>query len=145
MPSRTPMPARQYNRWIIYMEALAVSREYLNMQSSSFSRKFRNDVFICHSSYFFFFKTLQNQLTFIQSQGRKEGGHHSPDAESLSRHRITTGSTEWLRGSQKVQTMSQVFSSIQHICFLMTSNSNMGAPNLLLALGAVWPRCAPIR
>jgi len=51
--------------------------------------------------------------------------------------RITTGSAEWVLGRLKVQTMSQVLSSIQYICFLKTSNSNMVAPNVLLARGAV--------
>ena len=38
---------------------------------------------------------------------------------------------------RKVPTMSQVLFSIQYICFRKISGSNMGAPNLLLAPGAV--------
>jgi len=41
-------------------------------------------------------------------------------------------------GRWKVPTVSQVFSSIQLICFRKTSSSNMGAPNLFLALGAIY-------
>jgi len=33
--------------------------------------------------------------------------------------------------------MSQVLSSVEYICFRKTSGSKMGAPNLLLALGAI--------
>ena len=40
-------------------------------------------------------------------------------------------------GGAKKQTMSQVLSSMQYICFLKTSNSNMVAPNLFPAPGAV--------
>jgi len=57
------------------------------------------------------------------------------------------GGAESLRGApndcgerRKVPTISQVLSSIQYICFRKTSNSNMGVPNLLLALGAMQPR-----
>ena len=37
-------------------------------------------------------------------------------------------------GRRTVPTTSQVLSSIEYICFRNTSGSNMGAPNLLLAL-----------
>jgi len=40
-------------------------------------------------------------------------------------------------GAWKVPTMSQVLSSIQKIWFRKISVSNMGAPNLLLAPGAI--------
>ena len=46
-------------------------------------------------------------------------------------------------GRWKVPTMSKALSSIQWICFRKTSGSNMGAPNLFLAPGAIWPRYAP--
>jgi len=46
----------------------------------------------------------------------------------------------WL---QNVATMSQVLSSIQYICFRKTLGSNMGAPNFLLAPGAIQHRYAP--
>jgi len=39
--------------------------------------------------------------------------------------------------------MSQVNFQIQYICFRKTSGSNMGAPNLLLAPGAIQPRYTP--
>jgi len=54
--------------------------------------------------------------------------------EPLPGRRITAG------GRRKVATMSQVFSSIPWIYFLKTSSSNTGAPNLLLAPGAIYPR-----
>jgi len=47
------------------------------------------------------------------------------------------------RGRQKVPKMSQVLSPIQYICFRNTSDSNMGAPNSLLAPSAISPRYAP--
>jgi len=40
------------------------------------------------------------------------------------------------KGAKKT-TMSHVNSSIQYICFRKTSGLKMGAPNLLLALGAI--------
>ena len=39
--------------------------------------------------------------------------------------------------------MSQVLSSVQHICSRKTLGSNMGALNLFLAAGAIWPWYAP--
>jgi len=41
------------------------------------------------------------------------------------------------RTTARLTTISQVLSSIQYICFRKTSGSNMGAPNLLLAPGAI--------
>jgi len=41
------------------------------------------------------------------------------------------------RGRRKVPIMSQLFSSWQYICFRKTSDSNMGAVNLLLAPGTI--------
>jgi len=84
-----------------------------------------NDGASCHNALVFYLKST--------SQGRNEGGqggHNSPGAKS-----------PW--GRRKVPTMSQVLSSIQYICFLTTLNSNMGAPNLLLAPGAIKLRYAP--
>ena len=56
------------------------------------------------------------------------------------------GTMPWaqnFRGRREVPTMSQVLSSIQYVCFGTTSgSSNMGAPNLLLVPGAIWPRYA---
>jgi len=66
------------------------------------------------------------------NQGRNEWGQaegNSPSAESL-------------QGCQKAPTMSQVFSSIEYICFRKTSGSNIGAPNLLFVPGAISPRYA---
>jgi len=40
-------------------------------------------------------------------------------------------------GRQKVPTISQVLTSAQYICSRKTLGSNMGAPNLFLALGAI--------
>jgi len=48
-----------------------------------------------------------------------------------------SGGAEILRGRQKIPTMPHVHTSIQHICFRKTSGSNTGAPNLLLAPGAI--------
>jgi len=57
------------------------------------------------------------------AQGRNEGAQ-------FPGRRITMGAR------RKVLTMSQVLSSIQHICFVKTWNSNTGTPNLL-APGAI--------
>jgi len=73
-------------------------------------------------------------------QGRNEGG--KPGAiPRASSHR---GGAKSLRGApngfgrrQKVPSISQVLSSIQNIRFRKTSVSNMGAPELLLAPGAI--------
>jgi len=46
-------------------------------------------------------------------------------------------------GRPKVPKMSQVLSSTQLIYSQKTLGSNKGAPNLLLAPGAIWPRYAP--
>jgi len=59
------------------------------------------------------------------------------DAKSL------WGAPNGCAGRRKVPTMSQALSSTQYICFQKTSVSNMGAPNLLLAPGAIQPRYAP--
>ena len=45
--------------------------------------------------------------------------------------------------SKTPNNVTSILSSIQYICFLKTSNSNMGAPNLLLAPGDISPRYAP--
>ena len=50
---------------------------------------------------------------------------------------IAGGKGEQFTGRRKVSTVSQVLSSIQHICYRKTSGSNMGVPNLLLAPGAI--------
>ena len=74
------------------------------------------------------------------NQGRNErwqGERDSPGAESLRGRQIIAAGAEWLRGHRKAPTMSQVLSSIQYICARKTSVSNMGAPNLLLAPGAI--------
>jgi len=47
------------------------------------------------------------------------------------------GGAKSLRGRRKVPTVSQVLSSIQQICFRKSSDSTMGAPNLLFAPGAI--------
>jgi len=62
-------------------------------------------------------------LRFVCFQGRNEGAQFS--------------------GRRKVPIMSQVLSSVQHICFRKISVSNMGASNSLLAPGAIWPRYGP--
>ena len=62
-------------------------------------------------------------------------GHNSPGPESL----WAPNDYGWL---QNVATMSQVLSSIQYICFRETLGSNMGAPNFLLAPGAIQHRYA---
>jgi len=57
-------------------------------------------------------------------------GHNSPSA-------CHYGGAEWLRGRRKVTTMLQALSSIHYIYFQNISGSNEGAPNLLLAPGAI--------
>jgi len=70
---------------------------------------------------------------------RNEGGRGA----QLYGRRITAGapnhcvSAKSLRGRRKLQTLSQVLSSTQYICFRKTSGSNIGAPDLLLAPGAI--------
>jgi len=59
-----------------------------------------------------------------------QGGFNSPAPSHY-------GGAQRLRRRGKVPTMSQVLSSIQNVCFRKTSVSNMEAPNLLLALGAI--------
>jgi len=59
-----------------------------------------------------------------------QGGHNSPGAESLWGRRMTVG------GADKSQQCHKYFLQ-QHICFRKTSGSNMGAPNLFLAPGAI--------
>jgi len=66
-----------------------------------------------------------------------EGWRNSPDAKLLWGRRTTAG----LR--RKVPKISQVLSSMQWIYFRKSSGSNTGAPNLLLAPVAIWPRYAP--
>jgi len=57
--------------------------------------------------------------------------------------RITMGAPTHCVGHRKSPTMSQVLSSIQYICFVKTSGSNMGARNLLIDPGAIYPRYVP--
>jgi len=57
--------------------------------------------------------------------------------------RITMGAPNGRGGRRKVPTMSHVLSSTQYISFRKISGSNMGAPNLLFAPGAIWTRYAP--
>jgi len=47
------------------------------------------------------------------------------------------GDAQWLQSCRKVTTMSQSHSSIHCIYFQNISGSNVGAPNLLLASGAI--------
>jgi len=63
-------------------------------------------------------------MCLVMHAEAEQGGRNSPGAESLL-------------GLRKVLTMSQVLFSIQYICFRNTSGSNMGAPNLFLAPGAI--------
>jgi len=72
----------------------------------------------------------------LNNQGCKEGGKEA----QFPGHRITMGAPNHCGSRRKVLTMSQVLPSIQYICFRKTSVSNMGAPNLLLAPGAILPR-----
>jgi len=74
------------------------------------------------------------------AQGRNEGGNGGTIPRAPNHY----GGAESLRGApndcglrQKVPTVSQVLSSMEYICFRKTSGSNMGTPNLLLALGAI--------
>jgi len=69
-------------------------------------------------------------------QERNERGKAGAIPQVPSRY----GGAKSVRGApnrQKVPTMSQVLPSIHYICFQKTSHSNMGAPNLLLAPGAM--------
>jgi len=61
----------------------------------------------------------------VRGVTRGEGGHNSSGAESLWERRMTAG------GAEKSQQCHKYF--FQYSCFRKTSNSNMGAPNLLLA------------
>jgi len=63
-----------------------------------------------------------NKFT-AHAQGRNDGGKGG----TISRAPNHCGVVE----------KSQAFLSIQYICFRKTSGSNMGAPNLLLAPGAI--------
>ena len=56
---------------------------------------------------------------------------------------ITMGAPDDCRGRRKLPTVSQIFSSVECICFQKTSGSNMGAPNLLLALGPIYTHYTP--
>ena len=73
----------------------------------------------------------------VHNEGGQEG-HNSPGTKS-----------PWARcvGRRKGPTMSQVLSSTVHllhyICFGKTSGSHMGAPNLLIVLGAIQPFYVP--
>jgi len=100
---------------------------------SSFVRKFRNDFFICHSSYFFFFKTWQNQLTFIRSQGRNEGAQF-PGRQITMGALNHYGERRMTAGASKSpnNVTSSLFSSIQYIGFQKTSNSKMGRQTCFL-------------
>ena len=77
--------------------------------------------------------------------GRGNGGtiprarNHYGGAKSLWGCQITVGSVEWQRGGGrwKIPKISQVLSSLHHICFRKTSGSKMGASSLLLAPGAI--------
>jgi len=60
-------------------------------------------------------------------QGRNEGGK----GVTIPRE------PNHCRRRRKGPTMSQEVSSIQYICYQKMSGSNMGAPNLLLAPGAI--------
>jgi len=65
-------------------------------------------------------------------QGRNEG-ERGAIPRATSRH----GAPNHCGRRRKIPTMSQVLSSLQCICFRKTTVSNMGAPNLLLAPGAI--------
>ena len=80
-------------------------------------------------------------LVFTQTQERNEEGK----GEQFPGRRVATGASNhcgerrMAAGSPKSpnDVTSQVLSSVQYICFRNTSVSNMGAPNLLLAPGAI--------
>jgi len=78
------------------------------------------------------------------------GAYRGEKGGAIPRAPNHSGGGEILRGrrmiveAQKAPTVPQALSSIQYICFRKTSGSNMGAPNLLLAPGAIYPRYAPI-
>jgi len=69
---------------------------------------------------------------WFKQQVRNEGTRGA-----ITRAPNHSGGAEWLRGRQKIPTMSHTHSSMQHICFQKTLGSKMGAPNLLLAPGAI--------
>ena len=69
----------------------------------------------------------RTERSFSGGQGRNEGDQRGAIPRAPNR----------CGGRKKVPTMSQVLSSIQYICFRKTSGANMGAPNLLLAQGAI--------
>ena len=74
----------------------------------------------------------ESQVTFRLGKLHSWGqGHYSLRAESL-----------WGAPESPNNIKSRLLSSIQCICFQKTSGSNMGAPNLILAPGAISPRYA---
>jgi len=66
-----------------------------------------------------------------QYQGRSEGGREA----QFPWHRITMGAPNHCGVAEK--SMSQVLSLLQCICSRKIPGLNMGAPNLLVALGAI--------
>ena len=84
--------------------------------------------------YLFLFARNLVKTTKRRIQGRNEGEargtiprvpNHYGGVESLR------GASNDCGGHRKAPTLSQVLSTIPYICFLKTSNSNMGAPNFL--------------
>ena len=73
---------------------------------------------------------LRNHRLHCTGVTKGERGHIYPGAESL-------WGAESLRGEPKIPSLSHVRSSMQYICFRKISGSNMGAPKLLLAPGAI--------
>jgi len=57
--------------------------------------------------------------------------------EQFSGRQITVWAPKHCGGRRKVPKLSQLLSSTQYICFRKTSGSNIGAPDLLLAPGAI--------
>jgi len=71
------------------------------------------------------------KVRWLQARNEEGKGAQFPG------RRVTMGAPNHCEGRRKVPTMSQVLSSIQYMCFRKTSVSNMGAPDLLLAPGAI--------
>jgi len=72
----------------------------------NFALKYDQLSFVCYR----FIQSFCDADRGVTSGG--QGGHNSPNAESLWGRRITAEGAEWLGGPRKVHTMSQVLSSI---------------------------------
>jgi len=78
---------------------------------------------------------VQETLSLLLASTKQRRNKGAREAQCPGRQ--ATGAAESLAGRRKDPNISQKLFSIQHICFLKTLGSNTGAPNLLLAPGAI--------